>query len=160
MDLLRMAQVEKNFIVSNTLKDWCEPFVKFIFKNQYFKTVKSDVSLNLSTKNYLHNVFPNWKKQYYKLDDKQNKRKIQLKQIANYDDEFFFMTKSKETELLSFISHVRNAIAHGNVIFNGQYVELRDYGYNPQTRRFSKTVVAFLKIRGEHLRNFFSELIN
>lgn len=154
-----MGKDDKNLIESNTLKDWCESFMEFIIKNQYFKTVKSDISLNLSTKNYLQKVFPNWKKQYYKLDSKQYKRKKQLKEIANYDDEFFFMTKSKETELLSFISHVRNAIAHGNIIFNGPYVELRDYGYNHQTRRFSKTVVAFFKIRGGHLKNFFSELI-
>ena len=146
-------------VPSSPLQEWYEPFTEFIFKYQYFKTVKSDITLNLSEKNYLQKVFPNWRKQYYQLDIKQHKRKKQLKDIDNYVDEFFFMTKVKGTELLSFISHVRNAIAHGNVNFNGLYVEIRSYGYNPQTHRFSKTVVAYCKIKKDHFKDFFKELI-
>lgn len=145
-------------MVSNTLKDWYEPFMEFLFKYPYLKTVESDISLNLPMKNYLQNVFPNWKRNYCELDNKQRKRKEQLKLLDNYNEDFFFMTKTKETKLLSFIHHFRNAIAHGNIKFNDIYVEIRDYFYNPSTHKFSKTPNAFFKVKCDELRDFILEL--
>lgn len=160
MEILNAQQdVEKQVSWGLSLQDWSDSFIRFLFKYPHYKTLKSDISLGLSKKKYLQYSFPNWSHLYFKLtaDSKENKK--QLQKIPNLDSEFFFMTIEKNTELLSFIYHLRNAIAHGNVRFENTFIEIRDYAFNMKTGRLSNNINAYCRMTPQHLLTFFKELI-
>ena len=83
-------------------------------------------------------------------------RSAELKKISEIDGEYFFMTKSKKTEMLSFINHLRNAIAHGEVKTTGDYIEIKDYVFGGE--KINKTPSAICRVSNEHLEYFFQEL--
>ena len=146
-------------IPASSIQDWYEPFIKLLFKYPQIHNVRTDQLLGLSSKTDLPAAFPNWDAQMVQLKQKDDKkRKNELKGIANYVDEFFFISKDKATYLLSFLHHLRNAIAHGTVSFVAPYVEIKDYPYNPQTKRLSNTANAYCRIRVDNLKKFFKIL--
>ena len=73
--------------------------------------------------------------------------------------EFFYITKDKKTELLSFLFHLRNAIAHGTICYDGTSFEIIDYPYNRSTGKMSKTKSAHCRVQALNLKSFFEQLI-
>lgn len=47
------------------------------------------------------------------------------------------MTKCRTSKQLSFLHHLRNSIAHGQLTKKGKYVELIDYGFENGAKVFS-----------------------
>lgn len=144
----------------NPLQDWYKLFVELLFKYSSIMQLRSDSQLGPLAKKAINDVFPNWDKCKCIMDSIAKQRKTQLKEISNFNSEFYFMTKEKGTELLSLIYHLRNAIAHGNVAFDNSYVVIKDYVYNHETKRFNKTPTAYLKIKGENLKRFIQIILS
>ena len=47
------------------------------------------------------------------------------------------MTKCRNTKTLSFLHHLRNSIAHGQIEKDGDYIHLIDYGYENNEKVYS-----------------------
>lgn len=45
-------------------------------------------------------------------------------------DNLISMTKSRSSKSLSFLNHLRNSIAHGQIEKDGNFIYLLDYGYD------------------------------
>lgn len=146
-----------------------EPFTNF-FEN-CFKLLLAYPQIKLITvdnrlmgsqkKDYMSFFFPNWKSVHKILDkDNQNERKKQLENYSNEEKEFFYITKTKKTELLSFIHHLRNAIAHGEIKVEDSFVEIKDYFYKKEDLKIDKTPSAICRISCTNLQKFMSELAN
>ncbi|MBR5973148.1 MAG: hypothetical protein IK017_10920 [Paludibacteraceae bacterium] len=52
-------------------------------------------------------------------------------------DDLVSMTKCRSSKTLSFLHHLRNSIAHGQLEQEGGYVFLIDYGFEDSTKVFS-----------------------
>lgn len=111
-------------------------------------------------RDYITWFFPKWKQIHVTLDkDNTKKRKEQLKNYPHESKECFFMTRIKRTDLLSFIHHLRNAIAHGEITAKNNYIEIKDYFYNKYENKLYKTPSAMCRISCENLQKFMSEII-
>ena len=52
-------------------------------------------------------------------------------------DNLISMTKSRNSKQLSFLHHLRNSIAHGQIEKDGNFIHLLDYGYDKKKKRYS-----------------------
>ena len=146
-----------------------EPFTNF-YENCFklllaypqIKLISTDNGLMGSKKkDYMSCFFPNWKNLHIILDkENQNNRKKQLQNITNKEEDFFYITKTKKTELLSFIHHLRNAIAHGEIKVQNSFVEIKDYFYSKEDMKIENTPSAICRISCMNLQKFMSELVS
>ena len=134
---------------------------KLLLAYPHIKTITTDNKLMGSTRrDYIDYYFKNWKTHHLILDSKCTKiRQKQLKGIQSEVDEYFYITKSKKTDLLSFIHHLRNAIAHGETNVDNSFIEIKDYFYNKYENKIMLTPSAMCKISNANLQLFMSELV-
>ncbi len=50
-------------------------------------------------------------------------------------DNLISMTKSRNSKQLSFLHHLRNSIAHGQIEKDGNFIHLLDYGYDKNKKK-------------------------
>ena len=46
-----------------------------------------------------------------------------------------YMTNSKNSKVLSFLTHIRNSIAHGQIMKEKDYIHIIDYSENKNNKR-------------------------
>ncbi len=154
---LHMPNYNEEFY--NNLEPFNDVMIRLLLAYPHIKCLKTDIALNVGT-NYMSASFSCWSKNKKILDVKQKKRKGQLKLLSQYSETFYFFVKDKKTEMLSFIGHLRNAIAHGNIQFENQYIIIRDYQKNKKTGFLLKTPSAFCRIKKNELLNFITNIVD
>lgn len=149
-----MPYYNENFYIN--LRPFCDAMIKLLLVYPYIKCLKADCTLNVGS-NFMLSSFSNWRGNKKILDYKAYKRKSQFKSLSEYNDTFYFMVKDKKTEMLSFIGHLRNAIAHGNIQFDNQYIIIKDYQRN-RTGYVQKTPSAYCRITKNDLLKFITTI--
>ena len=105
---------------------------KYLFMHAANKNIKSNVSLGKSFNEEYNATIgkPKLIKPFAKDD---NKEILKARRIMDVSHEYFYQTQKngKETEMICFLRHLRNIIAHGNIKedTSGSYFILEDIDY-------------------------------
>lgn len=108
-------------------KDEIIIFYKFLCQYESIKSINRDKLLNTH--------YPNCSYQFKKLIPRQSliiKSAAELQTVKLTINNAFYFTNNS-TKLLSFLRHLRNAIAHGNITKKNKQYIIKDYSHSQPT---------------------------
>ena len=142
----------------NPLRDLYKPFVEFLILYPYIKNYRTNIQLGLA-KEKIKYIFPNWDKVCKIMTGKRKSVSKKIRDAKEIVNEVYCFTKDKDSLLLSFTYHIRNAIAHGEIKCDENYVVLKDNFFNKQTGKLSKCNNAYIRIEKQRLLMFLNFII-